>query len=132
MNARIVVRNTFFKSSGESPCQTFFHSWESFWFLDSLVKPSIIAVVSLIQLIMRCLFRYFLLLLNNPKSINYDVFDALMTALFFAINSINSSVIQKTCDAHGTIIRTGITCKKIPCYMRNSTCRWCIVILKLC
>ena len=24
---------------------------------------------------------------------------------------------------HGTIIRTGITCKKIPCYMRDSTCR---------
>ena len=28
---------------------------------------------------------------------------------------------------HGTIIRTGITCKKIPCYMRDSTCRWFIV-----
>ena len=28
---------------------------------------------------------------------------------------------------HGTIIRTGITCKKIPCYMRNSACRWFIV-----
>ena len=23
---------------------------------------------------------------------------------------------------HGTITRTGITCKKIPCYMRDSTC----------
>ena len=28
---------------------------------------------------------------------------------------------------HGTIIRTGITCKKIPCYMLNSACRWFIV-----
>ena len=28
---------------------------------------------------------------------------------------------------HGTIIRTGITCKKIPCYMRDSACRWFIV-----
>ena len=28
---------------------------------------------------------------------------------------------------HGTIIRTGITCKKISCYMRNSACRWFIV-----
>ena len=28
---------------------------------------------------------------------------------------------------HGTIIRTGITCKKIPCYMRDSACRWLIV-----
>ena len=28
---------------------------------------------------------------------------------------------------HGTIIRTGITCMKIPCYMRDSACRWFIV-----
>ena len=28
---------------------------------------------------------------------------------------------------HGTIIRTGITCKKIHCYMRDSACRWFIV-----
>ena len=28
---------------------------------------------------------------------------------------------------HGTIIRTGITCKKIPCYMRDSICRWRII-----
>ena len=25
---------------------------------------------------------------------------------------------------HGTIIQTGITCNKIPCYIRNLTCRW--------
>ena len=28
---------------------------------------------------------------------------------------------------HGTIIRTGITGKKIPCYMRDSAYRWFIV-----
>ena len=28
---------------------------------------------------------------------------------------------------HGAIIRTGITCKKIPCYMRDTACRWFIV-----
>ena len=28
---------------------------------------------------------------------------------------------------HGTLIRTGITCKKIPCYMRDSGCRWLII-----
>ena len=28
---------------------------------------------------------------------------------------------------YGTVIRTGITCKKIPCYMRDSACRWFIV-----
>ena len=28
---------------------------------------------------------------------------------------------------HGTIIRTGITRKKICCYMRDSACRWLIV-----
>ena len=28
---------------------------------------------------------------------------------------------------HRTIIRTGITCKKIPCYMLDSACMWPIV-----
>ena len=28
---------------------------------------------------------------------------------------------------HGTITRTWITCKKIPCYMGHSACRWFIV-----
>ena len=28
---------------------------------------------------------------------------------------------------HGTIIHTGITCKKILCYMSDSVCRWFIV-----
>ena len=28
---------------------------------------------------------------------------------------------------HGTIIRIRITCKKIPCYIRNSGCRWFIL-----
>ena len=28
---------------------------------------------------------------------------------------------------HETIIRTGITCKKIRCYMRDSACRWLII-----
>ena len=32
---------------------------------------------------------------------------------------------------HGTIIPTGITCKKIPCYMRDSARRWLLLkILK--
>ena len=28
---------------------------------------------------------------------------------------------------HGTIIRTGITYKKIPCHMRDSACSWFIL-----
>ena len=28
---------------------------------------------------------------------------------------------------HGTVIRTGMKCKKIRCYMRGSACRWLIV-----
>ena len=28
---------------------------------------------------------------------------------------------------HGTIIRTGITCKEIPCYIRDSAFGWCVV-----
>ena len=34
---------------------------------------------------------------------------------------------QKSRHNHRTIIRTGITCKKIPSYMRDSACRWFIV-----
>ena len=34
---------------------------------------------------------------------------------------------QKGGFCHGTIIRTGVTCNKIPCYMRDSACRWFIV-----
>ena len=30
-------------------------------------------------------------------------------------------------NEHGAIIRTGITCKKIPCYMRGSAWRWFVV-----
>ena len=38
----------------------------------------------------------------------------------FQGHSLRSSSSSK----HGTIIRTGVTCKKIPCYMRDSDCRW--------
>ena len=40
--------------------------------------------------------------------------------------SISHKSISDT-SKHGTIIRTGITCKKILCYMRDSACRWFIV-----
>ena len=29
---------------------------------------------------------------------------------------------------HGTIIRTGIKCKEISCYMSDSACRWFIIL----
>ena len=38
------------------------------------------------------------------------------------MNSIKSPIIN-----HGTITRTGITCKKIPYYMPDSACRWIMV-----
>ena len=43
-----------------------------------------------------------------------DVFQKTLWLLFYTIN-------------YGTIIQAGITCKKIPCYMRDSACRWFIV-----
>ena len=51
--------------------------------------------------------------INKPylRVIQYDVFLFLIYVYF----------------NHGTIIRTGITCKKIPCYMRDSACSWLIV-----
>ena len=36
------------------------------------------------------------------------------------------AVFASTCLYHGTIIRTGITFKKISCHMRDSACRWFI------
>ena len=47
---------------------------------------------------------------------------------FFFFNFLNSSISVQlrfnTQSEHGTIMRTGITCKKIPCYKRDSACRW--------
>ena len=40
-------------------------------------------------------------------------------------NFLNSVMVDRI--NHGTIIRTGITCKKIPCYMHDSACRLFIV-----
>ena len=39
----------------------------------------------------------------------------------------NSEYTTYLCLEHGTIIRVGITCNKIPCYMPDSACRWFIV-----
>ena len=41
--------------------------------------------------------------------------------------TVASEQFRRTAFNHGTILRTGITCKKIPCYMRDSTCRSFIV-----
>ena len=38
-----------------------------------------------------------------------------------------NSVLRKHNLNHGTVIRRRITCKKIPCYMRDSACSWRIV-----
>ena len=40
-------------------------------------------------------------------------------------NFLNSVMVDRI--NHETIKRTGITCKKIPCYMCDSACRWFIV-----
>ena len=39
---------------------------------------------------------------------------------------IKSSLLL-TVSQHRTLMQTGITCKKIPYYMRDSACRWLIV-----
>ena len=45
----------------------------------------------------------------------------------FSYNRITKWVKTIYMVGHRTIIRTGITCKKIPCYKRDSACRWLIV-----
>ena len=45
---------------------------------------------------------------------------------FMGINRSDCHVLTGS-FAHGTIIRTGITCKTIRCYIRDPACRWLIV-----
>ena len=46
---------------------------------------------------------------------------------YFEIESIDNPCQIVIAINYGTIIRTGITCKKITCYMRDPACRWFIV-----
>ena len=47
--------------------------------------------------------------------------------IWLAKNIANKITEIITCSNHGTMIPTGITSKKIPCYMRDSACGWFIV-----
>ena len=57
--------------------------------------------------------------------------DAIIFQMSLTIHRImlilSGSTLADICFNHGTIIRTGITCKKISCYMCDSVCRWLIV-----
>ena len=62
-------------------------------------------------------------------NIAVGLFTFLSLDFYFSSDKIDMDLHIKATDQreHGTIIRTGITCKKIPCYMRDSACRWLIV-----
>ena len=49
--------------------------------------------------------------------------------MFFHLFNVTTETLDKKLNMsnHGTIIWTGITCKKIPCYMCDSACRWLVV-----
>ena len=51
----------------------------------------------------------------------------LKTEGLFAVKIIRASRLEGFLLDHETIIRTGITCKKILYYMHDSACRWFIV-----
>ena len=55
-----------------------------------------------------------------------DPFDKTSYRLI-SILPVLSKAFERCLYDHGIIIQTGITCKKIPCYMRDSACRWFIV-----
>ena len=46
--------------------------------------------------------------------------------IFFINQTVKRIIVAFPCN-HGTIIQTGISCKRGFCYMRNSACRWLIV-----
>ena len=55
-----------------------------------------------------------------------NIFNLLVNGDF--TDHFHSSLVDTVClFKHGTIIRTGITCKKIPCFMCDLACRWLIV-----
>ena len=58
-----------------------------------------------------------------------DIFSSIkeISTLLKEINRFLSKGMLDIYLKHGIIIRAGITCKKTPCYKRNSACRWCIV-----
>ena len=51
----------------------------------------------------------------------------LKTEGLFAVKIFRASRLEGFLLDHETIIRAGITCKKILCYMHDSACRWFIV-----
>ena len=53
--------------------------------------------------------------------------DVQQIIIWLANNIVNKITEIITCSKHGTMIPTGITSKKIPCYMRDSACGWFIV-----
>ena len=64
--------------------------------------------------------------LSILRTLNIKNISILQTKVHFTLFYSNESLINPFCR-HGTIIRTGITCKKSYCYMRDSSCRWFIV-----
>ena len=65
--------------------------------------------------------------LNEQKIIYYKQYGFKGLSTVHAISNLTDNIESALNNKHGTIIRTVITCKKIPCYMRDSACSWCIV-----
>ena len=66
--------------------------------------------------------------LQKVWNVKVVVIPVVIGALRTMLNKIHHYIKQIDIPAdHGSIIRTGITCKKIPCHMRDLACRWFIV-----
>ena len=65
----------------------------------------------------------------TPNIILCSDYNSAMVLINFSFNWFIVAIIWNShiMILHGTKIRTGITCKKICCYMCNSACRWLIV-----
>ena len=55
----------------------------------------------------------------------------LFLAMFSVVLHYNFELVILSVLNHGTAIQTGITCKKILCYIHDSACRWYIVMLNI-
>ena len=78
---------------------------------------------------------------REPNTTMQEVTTKIQEQVGLQLSQVSLSMVKNSCKCghglthylledtseFGTIIRTGITCKKIPCYTRDSACRWLIV-----
>ena len=81
--------------------------------MTQLFQPLVLTVNGVANAFMRCKFtEWYSCCISAQLHVGRDIEDVEVPLKFSVLKSL-----------HGTIIQTGITCKKILCYMRDPACR---------